>query len=160
MLSEKLDREVECSDEVSTLISRGAAILAQDMNQLDDIEQVTSFQIGVSATEGLNYGKFQMIIPENVSLPYTNTRDFRLAQDNQRGLDIAYYEYDIKKYPKATRTDSDGFQEIDVLHIELPEGLKKNNTTVRVTFAAEADGSLNLSAETALATRLTAANFV
>lgn len=147
LLSEKLDREVECSDEVSTLISRGAAILAQDMNQLDDIEQVTSFQIGISATEGLNYGKFQMIIPENVSLPYTNTRDFRLAQDNQRGLDIAYYEYDIKKYPKATRTENDGFQEIDVLHIELPEGLKKNNTTVRVTFAAEADGSLNLSAE-------------
>ena len=31
--------------------------------------------------------------------------------------------------------------------IELPEGLKKNNTTVRVTFAAAADGSLNLSAE-------------
>ena len=147
LLTEKLDREVECSDEVSTLISRGAAILAQNIDKLDDIEQVTSFQIGVAATEGLNFGKFQMIIPENVQLPYSNSRDFKLAQDGQRGLDISYYEYDVKKFPKAKRTSEEGFQEIDVLHIDLPEGLKKDNTTVRVTFDVKKDGSLNLSAE-------------
>ena len=147
LLIEKLDREVECSDEVSTLISRGAAILAQNIEQLDNIEQVTSFQIGVAATEGLNFGKFQMIIPENVALPYDNSRDFKLAQDNQRGLDIFCYEYDVKNFPKAKRTDGEGFQEIDVLHINLPEGLQRDNTTVRVTFAVEKDGSLDLSAE-------------
>lgn len=147
LLTEKLDREVECSDEVSTLISRGAAILAQDIDKLDNIEQKTSFQIGVAATEGLNFGKFQMIIPENIALPYANSRDFKLAQDNQRGLDISYYEYDVKNFPKAKRTDGEGFQEIDVLHIDLPEGLQKDNTIVRVTFDVKKDGSLNLSAE-------------
>ena len=51
LLSEKLNREIKCSDEVSTLASRGAAILAQDIkrlddiDQLDDIEQVTGFKI-------------------------------------------------------------------------------------------------------------------
>lgn len=147
LLGEKLDCEIECSDEVSTLISRGAAILAQNMEQLDDIEQVTSFQIGVAATEGLNFGKFQKIIPENVTLPYTASKDFRLAQDRQRRLDISYYEYDVKKFPNAKRTDEEGFQEIDVLHVDLPDGLEKDNTTVRVTFEANKDGSLNLSAE-------------
>ena len=146
MLSDKLECDVECDDEVSTLISRGAAILAQNISSIETLSQVTNFQIGIAAAEGMQLNKFQMIIPENISLPYTGTKDFQLADDGQRGLDIAYYEYDVKKYPNKKYTDEEGFQEIDVLKIDLPPGLKKNDTIVRVTFKANVDGSLDLSA--------------
>lgn len=147
-LVKKLNRDdISCSEEVSTLISRGAAILAQDISKLDDIEQVTNFQIGIAATEGMHFDKFQMIIPENVKLPYKNSRDFSLAYDGQQRLDVAYYEYDVGKYPKSKSIDEEGFQQIDVLRVSLPEGLKKSDTVVKITFNANVDGSLDLSAE-------------
>ena len=149
MLTEKLQRDdIECAPEVYSLISRGAAILAQNITQQDDsIEQVTNFQIGIAVTAGMLFNKFEMIIPENVKLPHTATKDFNLSRDGQKQLDIAYYEYDVKKYPNSKCVTDDGFQEIDILHVELPDNLQKNNTVVRVTFEVKADGCLDLTAQ-------------
>lgn len=150
MLADKLQRDdIDCAPEVYSLISRGAAILAQNitLQEDDEVEQVTNFQIGIAATSGMLFGKFEKIIPENEKLPYTATKDFNLSYDGQTQLDISYYEYDVKKYPNSKTINDDGFQEIDVLHVELPENLKKNNTIVRVEFKANTDGCLDITAQ-------------
>lgn len=140
------ENRVIYSDDVSTLISRGAAVMAkniQDMNNLT--EQITNVQLGVAATEGVQYGKFQMIIPENEPLPCSKTRKFNLVQDGQRRLDVIYYECDIKNCPNAVRIDDEGINEIDTLIIDnLPAGLKKDNTVIEVKFTAQKDGSLDI----------------
>ena len=148
LLSEKLNRDdIFCDPEVGTLISRGAAILAQDISKIDDVEQVMSFEIGVAATEGMQIDKFKKIIPANIKLPYENSRNFNLSRDNQKRLEIECYKYDVNNYPGAIRVDEDGFQLIDTIYIDLPENLKKSDTVIKVTFKANQDGSLDLRAE-------------
>ena len=154
LVKELLEKEVSLenvvySEDVSTLISRGAAVLAGKVQSLSDVtSQITNAQLGIAATEGIQYGKFQMIIPANAKLPCSGTRNFNLTNDGQTRLDITYYEYDVKNYPHAVRVDEQGMNEIDTLIIDnLPEGLKKDEVVVEVTFTAEADGSLDISAE-------------
>ena len=140
--------EINRSENVSTLISRGAAILAKNIDSLEKVtEQKTTVQLGISSTAGMGYGIFQTIIEEGLDLPCQNSCEFRLMEDNQRRLKISYYERDIKNYPQAVRIDDDGITQVDELEVELPEGLKKANTTVKVTFAVQKDSSLELAAE-------------
>lgn len=139
---------VNPNDNASTIISCGAAILAQKLEELDHMtSHVTSYRLGVIATEGMRFNKFQEIIPENQPLPCEGTRDFSLAFDDQRMLDIHYYEYDVKKNPNAAGIQDDAIQEVDVLHVELPPGLKKADTIIAVRFSAKKDGSLEISAQ-------------
>lgn len=143
------DSNVLYCEDVSTLISRGATVMAQKIKDIGKItQQITNVQLGVAATEGMQYGKFQKIISEDAPLPCTMKREFRLAQDGQQRLEIAYYEYDIKNYPNATRVDEDGINEIDTLIIDqLPPDLKKDDTSILVEFTAQLDGSLDIHAE-------------
>lgn len=62
-------------------------------------------------------------------------------------MKISYYERDLKNYPRAERIDDDGITQVDELEIELPAGLKKANTIVKVTFAVQKDSSLEFIAE-------------
>ena len=147
MLEDNLNiSKVVYSDDVSTLISRGAAVMAKSLQDINNLtEQITNVQLGVAATEGVQYGKFQMIIPENEPLPCSKTRKFNLVQDGQRRLEVIYYERDIKNYPNAVRIDDEGINEIDTLIIDnLPAGLKKDNTVIEVKFTAQKDGSLDI----------------
>ena len=147
MLEEKLSRnDVVYCDDVSTLISRGAAVMANKAQEMSNMTmQITNVQLGIAATEGVQYGKFQVIIPENELLPCTKYRNFNLSQDGQRRLDIVYYERDIKNYPNAIRIDDNGINEIDTLIIDnLPSGLKKDEVIVEVKFTAQSDGSLDI----------------
>ena len=150
MMDKELGRDdIVYSDDVSTVISRGAAIMAQDITNMDSMaQQITNVQLGVAATEGMQYKKFQMIIPENAPLPCSRSRSFKLANDGQRRLEIAYYEYDVKNYPNAVRVDEDGINEIDRLIIDnLPAGLEANDTNIIVEFTAQKDGSLDISVD-------------
>lgn len=149
VLKEKLGNlQVNRSDDVSTLISRGAAILAKNIETLENVTaQKTTVQLGISSTDGLSYGIFKTIIEEGQKLPCENSCDFRLMQDNQRRLKISYYERDIKNYPDATRIDDEGITPVDELEIELPAGLRKSDTVIKVTFAVQKDSSLELSAK-------------
>ena len=145
MLTDSLKEDVLFSDDVSTLISRGAAVLAQKIKDADSItQQKTNMQLGVAAVVDGVHGKFEVIIPENVTLPYTKTRTFFLTRDGLRTLQITYYERDIKRYPQAERITDEGITGVDTLVIDLPEGLKKDNTRVDVTFGALEDGSLDV----------------
>lgn len=139
--------EIGISDNASTIISNGAAILARNLENLDHMtSHVTSCRLGVSVTEGMRFNKFHALIWENQDLPCAGDCEFSLARDGQDRLDIRYYEYDVKKNPHAVSIMDDAIQEVDVLHINLPPGLKKEETVVNVKFLANRDGSLDIRA--------------
>lgn len=136
------------SEDVSTLISRGAAILANDIKTLEEnILQKTTVQLGISSTEGMGYGIFQTIIDAGLTLPCENSCNFRLMEDGQRRLKIFYYDRDKKNYPHATRIDDEGITQVTALEMELPPGLKKADTVVTVTFSVQKDSTLEISAQ-------------
>ena len=136
-------------DDVSTLISRGAAVFAQRYAEMDKISKsVTTVQMGIVATEGVQFGKFQVIIPEDEPLPCTKKKIFYLSKDNLRKFEIKYYERDIKNYPNAIFSRDQGIEEIDSIIISnLPENLKASDVKVEVEFTAQKDGSLDINVE-------------
>lgn len=139
--------EIEGNANVSTLISRGAALLAQKIEEIDAVtEQSMAMAIGVSATEGMHYNKFEMIIPQGAALPCEGSKDFQLAADGQRSLDIRYYEHDAEKFPRAVSINDEGIEEVDAIHLDLPGGLRKSDTVITVTFHVNKDGSMDISA--------------
>ena len=132
------------ADDVSTLISRGASLLAKE--ELDDItEAITNIQYGVAPSDGENYRVFQTIIPENQKLPFSAKHSFYLKKDGENRIEIPYFERDIKNYPNAVRTDDDGITEIDTIVISnLPDNLKKSDVTIDVEFTIKRDGTLGI----------------
>lgn len=149
LLAEALpDMEIDSSEDCGYMISQGAAILANSIEDIDNMtQQITNVQMGIKITDGVTYNKFKMLIPENVALPYVGEDDFSLSRDNQQKLEIAYYEYDVKNYPGVIRVDENGVEEVDVLILDLPAGLKKDEVKVHVRFMAQTDGSLDISAD-------------
>ena len=126
-------------DDGQTLISRGAAILA---NAKLSTDEKTRFELGVSAKDGANFNAFIPIIESGVSLPCTGKRRFQI--DNRDFVKICYYEKDVKKYPNACRTDDDGIDLVSELYIDVPENLYAE---LEVTFNIEKDGTPSISAE-------------
>lgn len=148
-LKEKLPHlEIDPATDSSFLISRGAALLAERAEKLDNIALITNTQIGTAAKEGVVFNKFQMLLPENTPLPASGSRTFFLDHDGQTEYRIAYYEYDVDNYPGMTRTDQDGMEQVDTLTVTLPAGLKKKDTVIEVRFDLQTDGSVNITALT------------
>lgn len=86
-----------------------------------------------------------MIIPDNVKLPFSASKDFSLIRDGQQSLNISYFEFDVKNFPNSIKVTDKGISLIQVLHIDnLPPNLKKDETVVTVTFTANSDGSIDL----------------
>ena len=151
LVSEKVgealqSQDVMYGDNVSTLISRGAAIFAKQYKDIDSLTQpITNVDLGVIVTDGVQYQKFNTIIPAGTDLPCQKSCKFRLLRDGQQKLEINYYERDCKNYPRASRVGDDGIELIDTLVIDsLPAGLKKNDVTIEVTFCAQKDGTLDM----------------
>ena len=149
VLQEKLGRlDINYSDNVSTLISKGAAILAQNIESLESLtSQKTTVQLGIATTVGMQLGIFQTIIDEGQPLPCEGFCDLNLLEDNQQRLKITYYERDIKNFPDAKKIGDDGITYVDDLNVELPPNLKKADTTVRIHFRVNKDSSLEFSAK-------------
>lgn len=150
MVKERMEqefRQVIYADDISTLIARGAALLAN--RELADVtEAITSIQYGVAVSEGVLLRSFKVIIPENEKLPCSGKEYFTLNKDGQRQLTIPYFERDIKNFPQAIRTDEDGITQIDTLIIsDLPEGLRKDEVRIGVEFRLQLDGTLEVHAE-------------
>ena len=149
-LEERLqNQDIVFCDDVSTLISRGAAVLAKRYTEMENLSKaVTAVQMGIVATEGVQFGKFQVIIPEDEPLPCTQKKIFYLSKDNLRKFEIKYYERDIKDYPNAIFSRDPGIEEIDSVVIEnLPPNLKAADVQVEVEFNAQKDGSLDIKVE-------------
>ena len=152
ILQEKLGRlDINYSDNVSTLISRGAAILAQNIETLENLTaQKTTLQLGIATTVGMQLGIFHTIIDEGQQLPCENFCELNLLEDNQRRLKITYYERDIKNFPDAVRIGDDGINYVDDLNVELPPNLRKSDTKVRIHFRVNKDSSMEFSAKVLL----------
>ena len=140
--------DIDPATNATFLISRGAALLAEKVEKLDNIALITNTQIGTAAKEGMVFNKFQMLIEENTPLPASGHQTFMLDHDGQKEYKIAYYEYDVDNHPGMTRTDQDGMEQVDVLTVELPDGLKRSHTEIDVSFEMQADGSLEIKAVT------------
>ena len=153
MLAQRLNRaesDIEITDEVMTLISRGAAVLAQNMKEIDALtEQVTSRQIGVATTEGMQLNKFHMIIPDGAKLPATGSEIFSLAMlpETATTLSIRYYEYDARNYPEAMFVDEKGITGQKEILINLPPDLDKQMAVVKMTFEVKTDSTIEFTAE-------------
>ncbi len=137
------DHEVVFCDDVDTLISRGAAVLAKKDNITS--KAITNVQMGIAARKDLSFARFEMIINADEPLPCTRKRTFSLEHDNQATVKIDYYERDIKNYPNARSILDTGIEQIDTLIIDnLPQGLRADDTDVEVEFTAQTDGSLDI----------------
>ena len=148
-LKEKLPHlDIDPATNATFLISRGAALLAERVETLEHIAHITNMQIGTAAKEGMVFNKFQMLIKENTPLPASGSRTFVLDHDGQTEYRIPYYEYDVDNHPGMTRTDQDGMEQVDILTVELPEGLKKKDTEIEVQFEMKTDGSIEIKAVT------------
>ena len=146
-LKEKLPYlEIDPATNASFLISRGAALLAEEAEKLEHIGLITNTQIGTQAKDGAVFNKFQILIPEDTQLPTTGTKTFFLDHDGQRECKIRYYEYDVDNHPGMTRTDQDGMDQLGLLTVELPPDLKKNDTEIEVRFDLDASGSMEITA--------------
>lgn len=132
------------ADDISTLISRGASLLAKE--ELNNVtEPITNIQYGVAPSDGTSYRLFKTIISENQKLPCSGKEYFYLNKDGQDRIEIPYFERDIKNYPNAVRTDDDGITEIDTIIISnLPKGLKKDQVKIGVEFTIALDGTLGI----------------
>ena len=149
-LEERLkNQDIVFCDDVSTLISRGAAVLAKNYNEIERLSKaVTTRQLGIVATEGVQFGKFQTIIPEDAPLPCSHKKIFYLSKDNLKKFEIKYYERDIKNCPNAIFSRDPGIAEIDSIIMEnLPPNLKAADVQVVVEFNARKDGSLDINVE-------------
>ena len=148
-LEKALNQKIIFADDVSTLISRGAAILA-NMNYSNGITTTakTNVEIGLEVNDGVNYNMFEMLIPVNQELPYRCSREYTLTNNNQETVEIKIFERDIKNYPKSKKVFQDGIEEIDKLIISnLPKNLKKDDVKVIIEFIAEKDGSLDVNVD-------------
>ena len=85
---------------------------------------------------------------ENTPLPASGSQTFVLDHDGQEEYKIPYYEYDVDNHPGMTRTDQDGMEQVDILTVELPPGLKKKDTEIEVSFDIQVDGSIEIKAVT------------
>ena len=140
--------EVVYGADVSTLISRGAAVLAKRYPDIDNLTQpITHVDLGVVVTDGVQFQKFVSLIDAGTDLPCQASRNFRLLQDGQQRLAINYYERDRKINPQASRAGDKGIELVDTLLIDsLPAGLKKADVEVEVTFTDQKDGTLDIAA--------------
>lgn len=149
LLKERLpDMQISKKSDVSTIISRGALFLARKIEDLDNMtDQATALAIGIGATDGVHFNKFEMILPQGQALPCQGSKDFQLSVDGQQSLAIRYYEHDAQNYPTAVSVNDDGINEVDTIIMNLPAGLSKNDTIITLTFLANKDGSLKFIGE-------------
>ncbi len=148
LVSELLQQESELRDlnleqgETSTLISRGAALLA---NKELEVEEKTRVEIGTRVVEGVSFGKFTPIIGVGEKLPCKAEHPFYLSRVGQEEVDIEYYEKDINNYPDADSIDDEGINLIGVLKITgIP---KQKGLRLNVEFTIEKDGTPKIEAE-------------
>lgn len=141
-------QEVIYGADTSTLISRGAAVLAKQYQNIDSLTQpITNVDLGVVVTDGVQFQKFEPLILAGTDLPSQASRTFHLLRDGQQRLEINYYERDRKINPQASRAGDAGIELVDTLIIDsLPKGLKKAAVQIEVTFKAQKDGTLNIEA--------------
>lgn len=133
-------------DDISMLISRGAALVANDNYSKDNIVESTNYEIGVKMARGSLLDEFYTIIPDNQELPYTGSCDFEIP-DGSSEYSLEIFQRDSKHMnPKDDITiRNSAVRSKDVLYLQnIPA--EKYNRRVYFEFTLNADGSLSVTA--------------
>jgi molecular chaperone DnaK (HSP70) len=140
-----LDKQIYSDGNEMTLISLGAAILADSsMGGVIESNEMQFDAIGVKAQERGRLNAFHTLIDINQPLPCRSEKIYALANDYQQELNIELYAWDKQNYPDASQTMDDGIQFIDRLSIyDIPKHLK-NEIDIRVIFEIQKDGTMQL----------------
>jgi len=148
LVQELLQKEPKLCDLVgnaegsSTLISRGAAVLASVELK---VEEKTRFEIGTRVVSKTRFDYFEPLIPVGEKLPCEAKKRFYLFREGQSEVLIEYFEKDIKNYPKAKRISDDGINLVSTLLISgIPN---QKNLALDVVFHIESDGTPSIRAE-------------
>ena len=148
-LENALDMEITRADNVMTLISRGAALYAQEPF-VDDfgITTQTNTEIGIKLSMDNIPNAFKPIIPCGVNIPTeVITEKFYLKTNGQRKVEIEIYERDVMNYPKAKKTNSQGVSWVEMFVVDnLPVHLNKDEVYIEISFKINSDGTMNASA--------------
>lgn len=145
-LSSAISINIFPSDDFSSLISKGAVVISENIN--NKVTQITNHEYGIIVRDGRILDKFEPLIPINVKLPYSVRRPLYLNNDSQESLEFKIYERDIQNYPNSKRLVHEGIDYVYSVHVEdLPKGLRKSNTKINLNLTLQADGSIDISAD-------------
>lgn len=154
MIFEKLNSEIQSvltgnvsaisDDDISLLISRGAALMANDEFRKNVVE-ITNYEIGVKQTRGALMDEFCVVIPDSKELPYTVEREFGIPDDSSDYI-LDIFQRDPKHWDhvdQTIRSEAVRFRDSFVLH-DLP--LEKKDRVVVFVFTLNEDGSMSVTA--------------
>ncbi len=138
--------EIILSDDVFSLIAKGALLMAEKQ-RIIRVEEKTTTQFGVGVRTGIGIKKFDMLIDVDQPLPTEKSKRFPIDTNilNVGEVEIPCFEKDVKGYPNASTERDEG-----VLHINtyrIPVNKKLDPSEIEVKFEIETDGTLNLSAK-------------
>lgn len=143
-LSSYFEREVVLSKNTATLISDGACSLTSKLDGVMDLDQILANDIGILVSQEGMLRVFNPLIPAGTLYSKATTEKYyQLTQDGQRQLKIDLYERDVVNYPEAKRPGK-GCALIEELRIDLPEGLKKMDTKIKIKFQITPEGIMKM----------------
>ncbi|MGL6066382.1 MAG: Hsp70 family protein [Cetobacterium sp.] len=139
-------KSVNLTEDTATLISKGAAILTTMIDGTMVGESILTNDIGIETNNGgMSLGVFDTLIEAGTL--YSKAKGsgvFRLVEDNQETIKIKLFERDIKNYPNAKHTRSQGCEFLEEIVIKLPDDLKKDETKIILELEITSEGILNL----------------
>lgn len=149
--------DVIVDDDVTTLISRGAAIMANENFNLKSIRQITQLQYGFESRSANVFNAFQTIIKENQNLPCEKIQNFMIDDNVHDELEIKIYSRDPKSWDgKNISVVSPAVRFIDSFYISgIPDG---NNRIVKAKLTVKEDGTIVVEADTMVGDKVISEN--
>lgn len=148
-------------DDVSTLISLGAAIKAHKNYSDVTLMDKNMMDVGVKTQLGNLIDGFETIIPAGTRLPYKGTKDFSVDHVENDCLEVCVYERDIQNWKRLDNTVRDSSVSfIDQFTIPGIHAEKNSDARVSITFELKQDGSIDVKANVKIGDRVVGKDLV
>jgi len=151
--------EVISDDDVSTLISKGAAIKANNNYKSIDFQNRTNNEFGIKIKNGVLRDMFKVIIPSGEFLPCSCKQEFALNDSVGGRLEIDIYERNIQEWTGENVSVRDrSVSYIDRLIISDTGLVNTPDAKALITFTAQKDGTVEVKADIQSGDRLISRN--
>lgn len=154
MVREKLEKELglkfQKTDNIETMIARGAALFAEGMdNRRLWMQAKTNTQIGIASRIGSLPDAFDPVIDVNMNLPYENTKTFQMNADYAQKLSIQIFERDImnesaEERMRIKRVGSRSISWLGELVIRGLPRMRREEAQIDVIISVQTDGIWNI----------------